>query len=157
MKTIFRIPTLRNLIFANAAFGFTLIGVVFWLPTLFERRYDFSTQEAGLAFGGLALMSFIGTWFGGPFADWCVRRGFMYVARIGIAASIVLTITWTIGFSIPNAGLMIVMLAGGALGVGLAISLILSMTSKSPDPPLPLKSSLAFEDGRGLRWVRAGT
>ncbi len=152
LKTIFRIPTLRNMIFANAAFGFTLIGIVFWLPALFERRFDFSTQEAGLAFGSLALMSFIGTWFGGPFADWCVRRGFRFVAQIGIAASIVLTITWTIGFSIPNVGVMIVMLAGGALIASFGIPGMSALVAACAPPRIRSQAFAAF----GLALVVCG-
>ena len=144
LRTIFQIPTLRNLIFANAAFGFTLIGVVFWLPALFERRYDFSTQEAGLAFGALALTSFIGTWFGGPFADWCVRRGFTYVANVGIAATMVLTITWTLGFAIPVVAVTIVLLAAGALLASLGIPGISALVAACAPPRIRSQAFAAF-------------
>jgi hypothetical protein len=38
---------LKWLIFTNAAFGFSLFGVVFWMPALFEREYGFTTEAAG--------------------------------------------------------------------------------------------------------------
>jgi MFS family permease len=144
LGTIFRIPTLRNMIYANAAFGFTLIGIVFWLPALFERRYGFSTQEAGLAFGGLALASFVATWFGGPFADWCVRRGFTFIAQVSIAAAGVLTVTWTIGFAIPNVVAMSLLLIVGALIASFGIPGISALVAATSPPRIRSQAFAAF-------------
>jgi MFS family permease len=144
LGTIFGIPTLRNMIYANGAFGFTLIGIVFWLPALFERRYDFSTQEAGLAFGALAFSSFFATWFGGPFADWCVRRGFSFVARFGAAASGVLTITWTIGFAIPSVWIMIALLITGALIASFGIPGISALVAATAPPRIRSQAFATF-------------
>jgi MFS family permease len=140
----FRISTLRYLIYANAAFGFTLIGIVFWLPALFERRYDFSTQEAGLAFGVLALSSFLATWFGGPFADWCVRRGFTFVGQFGTVVAAVLTVTWTIGFSIPSVWIMIVLLIIGALIASFGISGLSVLIAATAPPRIRSQAFAAF-------------
>jgi MFS family permease len=144
LGVIFRIPTLRNLIYANAAFGFTLIGIVFWLPALFERRYDFSTQEAGLAFGALALSSFVATWFGGPFADWCVRRGFTFIAQVGIVAAGVLTVTWTIGFAIPHVWAMSALLIVGALIASFGIPGISALVAATSPPRIRSQAFAAF-------------
>ena len=140
----FSIPTLRNLIYANAAFGFTLIGIVFWLPALFERRYGFSTEEAGLAFGALALSSFLATWFGGPFADWCLRRGFGFVGQIGTATAGILTITWTVGFAIPSVWVMTVLLIIGALIASLTIPGISTLIAATAPPRIRSQAFAAF-------------
>ncbi|MEX2246189.1 MAG: MFS transporter [Dehalococcoidia bacterium] len=144
LGTIFRIRTLRYLILANAAFGFTLFGIVFWLPALFERRYGFSTQEAGLAFGALALAGFVGTWFGGPFADWAVRRGFTYVARIGVAALAVLVVTWTAGFAIPVAGVTLALIAGGGVVASLAVPGLSALIAACSPPRIRSQAFAAF-------------
>jgi MFS family permease len=144
LGTTFSITTLRNLIFANAAFGFTLIGIVFWLPALFERRYGFSTQEAGLTFGVLAFSSFFATWFGGPFADWCVKRGFRFVAEFGALVAGVLTITWAVGFAIPSVWVMIVLLIAGALIASFGISGISVLIAATAPPRIRSQAFATF-------------
>jgi MFS family permease len=98
---IWRNLTLRYCIFANAAIGFTLFGVAFWFPTFFEREYGASTQTAGLLFGALALSAFLGTWFGGPFADRELPKGFSHLGRLCTYACALLVVAWVIAFSIP--------------------------------------------------------
>jgi MFS family permease len=144
LGTIFRIRTLRYLIFTNAAFGFTLFGIVFWLPALFERRYGFETQEAGAAFGALALCGFIGTWFGGPLADRNVRRGFAYVARIGIAACATVTVTWTLGFAIPVAGITLFLIAAGGFLASLGIPGLTALIAACAPPRIRSQAFAAF-------------
>lgn len=144
LSTIFGIATLRNLIFANAAFGFTLIGVAFWLPGLLERRYDFSTQEAGLGFAALALTSFFATWFGGPFADWCLRRGFSFIANFAVFATMVLTVTWTIGFAIPAVVPMLVLLSVGGLVASFGIPGITALVAATAPPRIRSQAFAAF-------------
>jgi MFS family permease len=144
LGTTFSIPTLRNLIYANAAFGFTLIGIVFWLPALFERRYGFSTEEAGLAFGALALSSFFATWFGGPFADWCVRRGFRFIARMSIVATAVLALTWTVGFAVPSVWTMTTLLIVGTLIASFAVPGISTLIAATAPPRIRSQAFAAF-------------
>ena len=68
LRHIWRIRSLRMLIFTNAAFGFSLFGVGVWIPTFFERKYGFSTEGAAGVLGFLALGAF--SWHGtGTFAD----------------------------------------------------------------------------------------
>jgi MFS family permease len=144
LGTTFRIPTLRYLIYANAAFGFTLIGIVFWLPALYERRYGFTTQEAGLAFGALAFSAFFATWFGGPFADWCVRRGFTFVAQVGAWVAAVLTVTWTVGFAVPSVWVMTAFLVLGALIASFGISGISVLVAATAPPRIRSQAFAAF-------------
>jgi MFS family permease len=66
--------TLRYCIFANATFGFALFGLVFFLPTYFERMYGMSVEEACAVQALIALGAFVGTWLGGPFADRILTR-----------------------------------------------------------------------------------
>jgi MFS family permease len=144
LGTTFRIPTLRNLIYANAAFGFTLIGIVFWLPALYERKYDFSTQEAGLAFGLLALSSFFATWFGGPFADWCVRKGFTFVAQLSAVTAGILTITWTVGFAVPSVWLMTALLVAGALIASFGVPGMSALVAATAPPRIRSQAFATF-------------
>ena len=144
LGTIFRIRTLRYLIYANAAFGFTLIGIVFWLPALFERRYGFTTEQAGLAFGSLALAAFIGTWFGGPLADRNLKRGFTHVGRAAVVAAAVLVVTWTAGFAVPVAAVTIVLLAGGAAVASLAVPGFTALVAACSPPRVRSQAFAAF-------------
>lgn len=114
LGTILATRTLRYMILANAAIGFTLIGVIVWLPALFERRYGFETEEAGAAFGALAIAAFLGQWFAGPYADNRMHRGLGYLGRMGALSVVILLVTWTVAFSIPFAPVTIgFMLVGG--------------------------------------------
>jgi MFS family permease len=144
LGTIFRTRTLRYLIFANAAFGFTLFGVVFWLPALFERRYGFTTEEAGLAFGSLALAAFVGTWFGGPFADRNVRHGFRYMAYVSFAGGALLTATWTIGFAIPNAAALLILISLGAILASLGVPGMSALVAACSPPRIRSQAFAAF-------------
>lgn len=144
LGAIFRIKTLRRLIFANAAFGFTLIGIVFWFPALFERRYDFTTQEAGIAFGVLALAAFIGTWFGGPFADRNVKKGFGYVGGVITLGAGILAVTWTIGFSTTSPVLTLTFIAAGAFLASLGVPGMSSIIAACAPPRIRSQAFAAF-------------
>lgn len=129
---IFSIPSLKWLIFTNAAFGFSLFGVVFWMPALFERHYDFTTEAASGALGAMALAAFVGSWLGGPYADRCLARGFDYMGKVGVAAAASLAVTWTIAFLMPNGALCLLFLAIGAffasMGTGGLVSIIAAVS-----------------------------
>ena len=144
LETIFRIPTLRRLIYANAAFGFTLIGIVFWFPALFERRYGFTTEEAGIAFGLLALAAFVGTWFGGPFADKNVQRGFGYVGVITAIGGGVLTVSWTIGFGTTSAPATLALVSAGALLASLGVPGMSALVAACSPPRIRSQAFAAF-------------
>lgn len=144
LGTIFRIRSLRFLIFTNAAFGFSLFGVTFWIPALFEREYGFSTTGAGAALGALALAAFIGTWYGGPYADRNVARGFRYVGRIGVVATIILTITWSLAFVMPNAALCLILLCAGAGIASLGTPGLVSIVAAVSPPRIRSQAFSAF-------------
>ena len=144
LGTIFGIATLRRLIYANAAFGFTLIGIVFWFPSLFERRYDFTTQEAGIAFGVLALAAFVGTWFGGPFADRNVKKGFGYVGGVTTLGAGILAVTWTIGFSMTSPVLTLSFIASGAFLASLGVPGMSAIVAACAPPRIRSQAFAAF-------------
>ena len=144
LGTIFRIRSLRLLIFTNAAFGFSLFGVVFWIPALFEREFGFSTTGAGGALAALALAAFVGTWYGGPFADRNVARGFRYLGRIGVVATIILTITWTLAFLMPNAALCLLFLSFGAFIASLGTPGLISIVAAVSPPRIRSQAFSAF-------------
>jgi MFS family permease len=144
LGTIFRIRSLRFLIFTNAAFGFSLSGVVFWVPAFFEREYGFSTAAAGGALAALALAGFIGTWYGGPFADRNVSRGFRRVGRVGVAGASVLTIAWSLAFLMPAAALTLALLCFGAFIASLATPGLVSIVAAVSPPRIRSQSFAAF-------------
>ncbi len=144
LSTIFRIRTLRFLIPAQAAIGFTLIGVIYWFPTLLERRYDFSTAQSSAAFGALALAGFLGTWLGGPFADRHLARGFSYLTRSAAIAIAVLLVTWTAGFAIPIVQISLVLLVGGAFLTAFGTAGFIPVVAACSPPRIRSQSFAAF-------------
>ena len=144
LGTILRNKTLRYLILTNAAFGFMLSGVVFWIPAFYERRYGFNEQEASYALAGLALAAFIGTWYGGPLADRVLQRGMTFLARMGLAAASALTVTWAIGFAIPNAAVSLVLLIAGAFVTSLGIPGLINIVAGASPPHIRAQAFAAF-------------
>lgn len=141
---IFANRTLRLLILTNAAFGFTLFGIVFWLPAFFEREYGFTTSQAGVAFAFLALAAFAGTWFGGPLADRNVHKGFTYIAKLGVYATGFLTLTWTVAFAAPSAPVTIIALVLGAVITSLAIPGVTAIVAAVSPPRIRSQAFAAF-------------
>jgi MFS family permease len=144
LSTIFGIRTLRYLIFANAAIGFVLIGIVFWFPALFERKYDFSTQEAGAAFGALALSAFVGQLLAGSFIDARLPRGFSYLTRLGAASVVLLAATWVIGFAIPIAPVSLFFICGGAFLASIGSGGFIPAVAACSPPRIRSQSFAAF-------------
>ncbi|MGE0601387.1 MAG: MFS transporter [Dehalococcoidia bacterium] len=132
LSHIWRIRSLRMLVFTNAAFGFSLFGVGVWIPAFFERKYDFSTEGAAGVLGILALGAFFGAWYGGPFADRFLSRGFQFLGQMGAIAAAILTVTWTLAFLVPVAWFCILMLTLGAflasVGTGGLVSIIAAVS-----------------------------
>jgi MFS family permease len=144
LREIWAIRSLRYLIFTNAAFGFSLFGVVFWIPALFERQFGFSTSEAGGALAVMAFASFAGTWLGGPFADRNVARGFSHAGRTGVVATALLTVTWSIAFLLPSAGLCLALLALGAFLASVGTPGLISIVAAVSPPRIRSQAFSAF-------------
>ena len=144
LGTIWRNRTLRYLILSNAAFGFMLSGVVFWIPAFFERRYGFSGQEASLALAALALCAFVGTWYGGPLADRWLERGMTFLARVGLLATVILTATWAVGFAVPNAAASLATLFAGAFLASLGIPGLINIVAAASPPHIRAQAFAAF-------------
>lgn len=144
LSTILRIRTLRYLIFANAAIGFVLIGIVYWFPALFERKYNFSTELAAGAFGALALSAFVGQVLAGPFVDARLPRGFSYLTRLGAAAVLVLTVTWVIGFAIPVPAISLLLIFSGAFLASIGSGGFIPVVAACSPPRIRSQSFAAF-------------
>jgi MFS family permease len=144
LGTILRTRTLRYMILANAAIGFTLIGVVVWLPALFERKYGFSTGEAGGAFGVLALAAFVGQWLAGPYADNRFDRGMGYLGRMGAASVVILLVTWTIAFAIPFWPATLLLLTGGGFVASVGSGGLIPIVAACSSPRIRSQSFAAF-------------
>jgi MFS family permease len=132
LRYVWRIRSLRMLIFTNAAFGFSLFGVVFWIPAFFERRYDYSTEAAAGTLAFLAFAGFVGSWYGGPLADRNLGRGFGFMGTVGAWAAGILALTWSLAFAIPSAPICIALLTIGGLlasaGTGGLVSIIAAVS-----------------------------
>ena len=145
LGSIWENRTLRYLIFTNAAFGFMLTGVVFWIPAFFERHYDYSQQNAALALAALAFAAFIGTWYGGPTADRLLQRGFTFLARVGLAAVILLTVMWTAAFAAPTAEAAIALLFVSSLVASLGIPGLINIVAAASPPHIRAQAFAAFQ------------
>jgi MFS family permease len=144
LGTILRTRTLRYMILANAAIGFTLIGVIVWLPTLFERRYGFDTQQAGAVFGVLAIAAFFGQWFAGPYADNRMHRGLSYLGRLGALSVVILLVTWTLAFAIPYAPVTVMLLLVGGFVASLTSGGLIPIVAACSSPRIRSQSFAAF-------------
>ena len=141
---IWRIRSLRMLIFTNAAFGFSLFGVVFWIPAFFERRHDFTTEAAAGALGFLAFAAFIGTWLGGPLADRYLPRGWGFLGQLGAWAAFLLTVTWTLAFVYPSAAWTIGMLTLGGFLASMGTGGLVSIIAAVAPPKIRSQAFAAF-------------
>lgn len=144
LGTILRTRTLRYMIFANAAIGFTLIGVIVWLPALFERRFGMETQEAGAVFGVLAVAAFAGQWLAGPYADNRMHRGLGYLGRLGALSVVILLVTWTAAFAIPFAPVTLVLLIGGGFVASVGSGGLIPIVAACSPPRIRSQSFAAF-------------
>jgi MFS family permease len=144
LGTILRTPTLRYMILANAAIGFTLIGVIVWLPTLFERRFDMSTQAAGAVFGVLAIAAFLGQWLAGGYTDRRMHRGMGYLGRMGTWSVVILLVTWALAFAIPFVPVMLVLLIGGGFVASIGSGGFIPIVAATSSPRIRSQSFAAF-------------
>jgi MFS transporter, Spinster family, sphingosine-1-phosphate transporter len=131
---IWRIRSLRYLIFANATFGFALFGMVFFLPTYFERSFGFTVEQAGAVQALIALGTFIGTWLGGPLADRNLAKGFGHLCRMGCLAALILAVCWPLAFAIGVAPITIALLAGSSLASSLAVPGVVAVVAATAPP-----------------------
>lgn len=144
LGSVWRIRSLRMLIFTNAAFGFSLFGVVFWIPAFFERKYGFSTEGAAGALAFLAFAGFVGTWFGGPYADRSLVKGFGYLGKMGTWGAGLLAVTWSLAFLIPNAIVCIALLTSGALLASIGVGGLVSIIAAVSPPRIRAQAFSAF-------------
>lgn len=141
---IWRIRSLRYLIFANATFGFALFGLVFFLPTFFERSFGLSVEQAGAVQALIALGTFIGTWFGGPLADRNMTKGFGLLCRIGAYGALVLAISWPLAFAIGIAPITITLLSASALVSALAVPGLVAIVAATSPPRIRSQAFSTF-------------
>jgi MFS family permease len=69
-----------------ALLGFSTYGTNAWLPTLFTRRYEWSSAEAGIVIGSItAVFGTLGVLTGGRLCDWLTRKGYRDATmRVGL-------------------------------------------------------------------------
>jgi MFS family permease len=104
LRAVFRIPTLRYVLFGVSTVLFAVSGIGFWLPVYHARYSGFSTtRAAAISAGLLATAGAVGTIFGGRLADRLLRSNGP-VARIRMVsnAGIACAICFAISFGVPN-------------------------------------------------------
>lgn len=144
LGTILRSRTLRYMILANAAIGFTLIGLGYWLPAFFERNYDVSTETAGLMLGALGVAAFAGQWMAGPYTDRRMHHGVGYLARMGTGAVLIFLVTWSLAFAIPYAPVTVALLVGGGFVASVGSGGFIPIIAACSSPRIRSQSFAAF-------------
>jgi MFS family permease len=155
LGTILRTPTLRYMILANAAIGFTLIGLGYWLPALFERQFDVSTTTAGAMVGVLGIAAFAGQWMAGPYTDRRMHRGMGFLGRMGTQSVLIFIGTWTLAFLIPFAPLTLLLLVGGGFIASVGSGGFIPIVAATSSPRIRSQSFAAF--GLSLSVLGAAT
>jgi MFS family permease len=144
LGVIVSIRTLRHLIVANATVGFALIGVLFWLPALFERRFGYEPRRASIALGVLGIASFAGTWLGSPRADKELKKGFRHLTLFGARAVTVLAVLWPVGFAIPHPAAVIAAMSVGAFVASYGLPGLIAVVAASSPPRVRSQAFAAF-------------
>ncbi len=122
VRDLLRIPTVRSLYFGLTVTLLGLQGVIFWLPSFFERAHDLGEGAAGGITGAVAIVTAVpGALAGGFLGDRLTRRhggGRMSAVAIsmgvgsGLLAAAVLS---------PTLGAAIALLAAALFGLALSI------------------------------------
>jgi sugar phosphate permease len=144
LSTIFKRRTLRYLIAANATVGFALVGILFWLPALFERRYGYSARGASAVLGALGIASFLGTWLGSPRSDKELRKGFRHLTRFGATGVLVLAVLWPLAFVVTNPVLVTVLLSVGAFVASYGLPGLIAVVAATSPPRVRSQSFAVF-------------
>lgn len=144
LGTIWSIKTLRHLIVANATIGFALIGVLFWLPALYERRFGYEPRRASIALGVLGIASFVGTWFGSPRADKELKKGFTHLTLFGARLVTALAVLWPLAFALPHPLVVTFLMAGGALVASYGVPGLIAVVAASSPPRVRSQAFAAF-------------
>lgn len=102
-------------------------GLLAWVPTLFIRNYGWTPAEIGFVFGLIVLLcGGGGTFFGGVWADWMVKRGYADAyLRVSVYGAVGLLV-FVAAPLMPSPFLILLMLgvtmffSGVHIGVGMA-------------------------------------
>ncbi len=144
LSTIFKKRTLRYLIAANAAVGFALVGILFWLPALFERKYGFSPGRASTVLGAFGIAAFAGTWLGSPRADKELKKGFEHLTRFGATGVLVLAISWPLAFLVAHPLLVVAFMAIGAFVASYGLPGLIAVVAATSPPRVRSQSFAVF-------------
>jgi len=144
LSTIRGRKTLVLLIAANATVGFALVGVLFWLPALFERRYGYAPRQASYVLGVLGVASFIGTWLGSPRADRELKKGFRHLTVFGASGVAVLALVWPVAFAVTNPVAVIVAMSVGAFVASYGLPGLIAVVAACSPPRVRSQSFAVF-------------
>ncbi|GAA4750928.1 MFS transporter [Sphingomonas daechungensis] len=70
LRTLVRIPSFWLLSFGAASGSILGYGLIFWLPSFFNRSFGLAVDQVGLFYGSIVLVGgALGTWLGGVLGD----------------------------------------------------------------------------------------
>ena len=144
LGTIWHIPTVRSLVIANATIGFALIGVLFWLPGFFERRFDYETLPAAAVLAGIALASFTGTLLGSPWTDRNLHKGWKHLAGLATIAIATVAVGWSLAFAIGIDYIAIPLLIGTAATASFGLPALIVIVAAASPPRVRSQSFAIF-------------
>lgn len=122
IRDLLRIPTVRSLYFGLTVMLLGLQGIIFWLPSFFERAHDIGEGAAGGISGGVAIITAVpGALIGGWLGDRVTRRnsgGRMTVVAFSMGVGAALLVPALLVPSLPGA---VGLLAASLFTMSLAI------------------------------------
>ena len=121
-REILRSPVIWGVVLGTFCYMYFVYYGMTWMPTYFGQKFGMSIKDmswySGVAFGGMAVM----IWIGGAAADWFIRRGYdpITVRKGFTILGFSFAATQTIGAYTDNTDLMLVMAVISMWGLGLA-------------------------------------
>jgi MFS family permease len=122
--------------FTFAAFGLQM-GIpailIAWVPTYFNRFYDYAPKKASLIAAVVVLVLGVGMLFGGGVADWLSRGRPRHRALVPAAYALISGLMLFAAFALPPGAVGLVLLIGGALFAaahgGSAVAMLIDVTN----------------------------
>lgn len=102
-KALFSIPSFWLLSFGAASGSILGYGLIFWLPSFFNRSFGLAVEDVGWFYGSIVLVGgALGTWLGGSVGDRIGPRRPGGYALIPAVCFVITAPTFALGLFAPN-------------------------------------------------------
>ncbi len=102
-KAVFSIPSFWLLSFGAASGSILGYGLIFWLPSFFNRSFGLAVEDVGWFYGSIVLVGgALGTWLGGSVGDRIGPRRPGGYALIPAVCFVITAPTFALGLFAPN-------------------------------------------------------